>query len=336
MGSGMPTQEALDLVTLGRVSLDLFSKDIGAPFHRVRAFETGVGGSPANIAVAGCRLGLNTALLSAVGHDEVGRFVLQALRKEGVDTSGVVAKTGARTGMALVGVQPPERFPLVFYRENPADVHLGIDDVSLVLLGRSRALLVSGTALSRGACRDAALFALQRARSLGVATWMDLDLRTDQWSHPLAFGVNIDPVLPQLEVVIGTEEEWFSALSLGPPQAALDDEQRGLLHQHLQRRVQTGLQTYVVKKGAQGATFYGHGKRPIDVAGVVVQVKNTVGAGDAFAGGLIYGRLHGWNWARSVRLANACGAWVVARHGCSKALPTFKQARSLMPAGPGG
>ena len=114
----------LDLITVGRVSLDLFSRDIGAPFVDIGSFETSVGGSPVNIAIGAARLGMRALAFTAVGDDEVGRFVRAYLAREGVDTAHVAVKTGRRTGMAVVGVQPPDRFPLLFYRENPADIHL--------------------------------------------------------------------------------------------------------------------------------------------------------------------------------------------------------------------
>ena len=171
------TDQLFDLISMGRVSMDLFAENIGAPFVDITGFATGVGGSPSNIAIGSSRLGLNVALLTAVGEDEVGRFVLHYLQQEGVDPQYIPRKPDARTGMALVGIQPPDKFPLLFYRENPADIHLTIDDLLAVPFTRCRALLLSGTALSRGSCREATLYAAEVAQSSEATTFMDLDLR---------------------------------------------------------------------------------------------------------------------------------------------------------------
>lgn len=315
-----------DLITLGRVSMDLFSENIGAPFEQIESFETGVGGSPSNIAIGSSRLGLNVAAITAVGDDKTGDFVLHYLQNEGVDANYIPRKSGTRTGMAVVGVQPPDKFPLVFYRDNAADIYLTIDDIEAAPISESRALLLSGTALSRGTCRDATLFAAEIARTAATTVFMDLDLRPDQWSHPKAYGLNVRTLFQSLDVLIGTEEEFFAALSPEPEAImdgqVVDGKRSEQLQSHLQDLVNARRQlTLVVKRGAAGVSIWQQGQAIQDVAGFPVEVLNTVGAGDSFASGLIYGRLQGWDWYKSARLANACGALVVTRNGCAKAMP---------------
>lgn len=315
-----------DLITIGRVSMDLFSENIGAPFEQIESFETGVGGSPTNIAIGSSRLGLNVAAITAVGEDKTGDFVLHYLQNEGVNTSYIPRKSGTRTGMAVVGVQPPDKFPLVFYRDNPADIYLTIDDIEAASITESRALLLSGTALSRGTCRDATLFAAEIAQTASTTVFIDLDLRLDQWSHPKAYGLNVRTLFPSLDVLIGTEEEFFAALSPAPENImqgqAVSDKERGQLNENLQNLVKNYPQlTLVVKRGANGVNILQEGQIIQSVTGFPVEVLNTVGAGDSFASGLIYGRLQGWDWYKSARLANACGALVVTRNGCAKAMP---------------
>ncbi|MEM6527067.1 MAG: PfkB family carbohydrate kinase [Chloroflexota bacterium] len=186
-----------DLITIGRVSMDLFSLQIGAPFVEIESFDTGVGGSPINIAIGSSRLGLKTAVLTAVGADPVGDFVLNFLQNENIDTSLVPRKPDARTGMAVLGIEPPDQFPLVFYRENPADVHLSLDDVMAAPIAESRALLLSGTALSRGSARDVTLYAADVASNAEATVFIDLDVRPDQWAHPLAYGLNVRTIFPR-------------------------------------------------------------------------------------------------------------------------------------------
>ena len=324
------TDFAFDVITIGRVSMDLFAENVGASFVDISGFETGVGGSPSNIAIGTARLGLKVALLTAVGDDEVGKFVRSYLKKDGVDTSFIPTKPH-RTGMAVVGVQPPDKFPLVFYREDPADIYLTIDDAKALPIAESRALLLSGTALSRGSCRDATLYAAAVAGRAQTTTFMDLDLRPDQWTHPYAFGLNIRTILPNLDVVIGTEEEFTAALALDAGGVmrgeSVTEQQKADLETLIENLLQqaVGPEMLLVKRGARGVTIYTKGGAAIDAAGFPVDILNTVGAGDAFASGLLYGYLQGWDWYKSARMANACGAIVVTRHGCGTAMPTTQE-----------
>lgn len=326
------TNEHFDLITVGRVSMDLFAQNVGAPFEEVEGFDTSVGGSPVNIAIGASRLGLKSATLTAVGQDRVGDFVLRYLRNEGVATDYIPRKPNSHTGLAIVAVQPPDNFPLVFYRDNPADIHLSIDDVAALPLAESRAVLLSGTALSRGTCRDATLFTAKQASAHGVATFMDLDLRPDQWSHPQAFGMNVRAILPNLDVLIGTEEEFFALLAEDPTPLTEGQSVTGGHIEELEAHLTTlltltqGPEVLVVKRGAHGVTILTKNAPAIEAAGFPVEILNTVGAGDAFASGLIFGYLKGWDWYRCGRMGNACGALVVTRHGCSAALPYQQEA----------
>ncbi|MCY4072723.1 MAG: 5-dehydro-2-deoxygluconokinase [Chloroflexi bacterium] len=324
---------APDLITVGRVSMDLFARDIGAEFHDITAFETGVGGSPINIAIGASRLGLTSVAFTAVGDDEVGRFVRRYLRNEGVITEYIPVKPGTRTGMAVVGVQPPDRFPLLFYRENPADIHLSIDEAEALPLSRARAISLSGTALSRGSTHDVSLYLAERARATGLTSFIDLDLRPDQWPHPLSFGLHMRRILPLCDVIIGTEEEFFAALAQRPESIMAGGKVSGALTMELQGllrdfRDESGA-TLVLKQGDRGVMLYEDGET-YTVAGFPVEITNTVGAGDGFASGLIYGWAQGWAWEQAARFANACGAIVVSRHGCARALPTLHEVEAFL------
>ena len=321
----------VDLITVGRVSLDLFALDIGADFHDITGFETGVGGSPVNIAIGASRLGLKSIAFTAVGDDPVGEFVRHFLATEKVNTDYIPRKPGRRTGMAVVGVQPPDRFPLLFYRENAADVHLTIEEAKKLPLADARALSLSGTALSRGGAYDASLYLAERARAHGVTTFIDLDLRPDQWSHPLAFGLHLRRALPLCDVVIGTEEEFCAALSPTPEavmkgESAADHEQ---LHRLLRDCAGEHDAVLVLKRGERGARLYENGSY-LDAPGYPIEIVNTVGAGDGFASGLIYGWAQGWGWEAAARFANACGALVVSRHGCARALPYRREVEAFI------
>jgi 5-dehydro-2-deoxygluconokinase len=314
-----------DLITIGRVSMDLYSLQIGAPFVDIESFDTAVGGSPMNIAIGSSRLGLKTMALTAVGDDLVGEFVVNFLQNENVDTQFIPRKVGTRTGLALLGIEPPDKFPLVFYRENPADVRLSIDDVIKAPIAESRALLLSGTALSRGSCRDATLYAAAIGKHAETSVFIDLDVRPDQWANPRAYGLNVRTIFPAADVIIGTEEEFYAALAPAPEPVMLkqpvDETMRAELDTLLTSLIAAQPNTtLIVKQGAKGVGIFDDG-HVYDVAGFPIEIVNTVGAGDAFASGLIFGYLQGWDWYKAGRFANACGALVVTRHGCSKAMP---------------
>jgi 5-dehydro-2-deoxygluconokinase len=314
-----------DLITVGRVSMDLFSQDIGADFADITGFVTAVGGSPTNIAIAGSRLGLRTAAFTAVGNDRVGEFVLRYLRDERVDTTHIPRKPGKLTPLALLGVQPPSNFPLSFYREDPPDIHLNTDDVDALPFAETRAVQFSGDAFNRGSCAVAARYAAEQANRAGLTCFMDLDLRPTEWTMPKAFGVAIRNVISMVDVAIGTEEEFYAALMPHPEAvingAPVPDGEHAELDARVDELLRQGLSALVIKRGARGATVFLANDR-IDVPGFPVEVLNTVGAGDAFAGGFIRSRLRGLDWYDSVRFGNACGAITVTRHGCAAAFPT--------------
>ncbi len=320
-----------DVITVGRVSLDLFARDIGAEFRDITSFETSVGGSPVNIAIGTSRLGLRSIAFTAVGDDEVGRFVRHYLAQQGVNTDYIAVKPERRTGMAVVGVQPPDQFPLVFYRENPADIHLSISEALALPLSETRALSLSGTALSRGSTRDVILYLAEQARRRGLTTFIDLDLRPDQWAHPLAYGLNLRPVLLLCDVLIGTEEEFYAALA-PTPEPVMSGEpvsDRAGLQALLQQYCAESQAVLILKRGDRGVRILRRDSQ-VDVPGYPVEILNTVGAGDGFASGLIYGWAQGWGWERAARFANACGALVVTRQGCARALPRIDEVEQFI------
>ncbi|MEM7336015.1 MAG: PfkB family carbohydrate kinase, partial [Chloroflexota bacterium] len=262
-----------------------------------------------------------------------GDFILKYLEKKGVNTSLIPRKPGL-SSLALLGVKPPSEFPLLFYRENPPDIWLNIDDIPD--LSQAKAFLISGTALSRGSCADATFYAAEAARGAGCTTYLDLDLRPDQWTHTMAYGTTMRRIMPMVDVILGTEEELWAAINREPAgwhgnEAVTADERQAVEAWIEERMAETAVnQTIVLKRGKEGVTFFQSGQEPIDVSGFPVEVLNTVGAGDAFASGLIYSRTNGKSWAESGRFANACGAIVVTRHGCAEAMPTLADVEAFL------
>src|SRR5512137_106420 len=203
----MTMNKSYDVLSMGRSSIDLYSNDVGAPFVEITSFAAYVGGCPTNISVGARRLGLHSAVLTAVGNDPVGDFILRFLQREGVETRFVPRKPGRRTSAVVLGIEPPDRFPLTYYRDNCADIELTVDDVLASPVADSKALLISGTGLSKEPSRSATFFAAEVARQAGTPVMLDIDFRPDQWHDPRAFGVTLRSVLRLVDIVLGTEDE---------------------------------------------------------------------------------------------------------------------------------
>ena len=312
-----------DLITMGRSSIDLYSNDVGSPFVEITNFAAYVGGSPTNIAVGAQRLNVKTALLTAVGSDPVGDFILNFLNKEGVETGYIPRKPNARSSAVVLGIEPPDKFPLVFYRDNAADIQLTIDDVLATPFEHCRAFEFAGTNLSKEPSRSATFFAIEQAKKGNATLFFDLDFRADQWHDVRAFAIHARAVLRNVDVALGTEEEILAAMLTDPAQLKIKHSQisapeiTGDLDTAIQNILALGPSTLVVKRGAKGATIFQKGQSVVEVPGFPVEIYNILGAGDAFASGLIYGYLKGWDWYKSARVGNACGAIVVTRHGCA-------------------
>lgn len=328
----LPTD--FDTLHMGRSSIDLYSNDVGKPFQQIQSFAAYVGGSPTNISVGGRRLGLNTALLTAVGADPVGEFILNFLRAEGVATQFIRQKPGRRSSAVVLGIEPPDRFPLVFYRDNCADIELDIDDVLAAPVGRSRVFQFAGTNLCKEPSRSATLFAAEMARRAGREVVLDIDFRPDQWHDPRAFGVAIRSALRLTDVVLGTEDEINAAMLTQVDQveathSVSDTRVRGDVAGAVGSLLAMGPGALVQKRGEHGARVHVREAdgtvQSIEAPGYPVEIANILGAGDAFAAGFLYGHLQGWGWRKSARLGNACGAIVVTRHGCANFMPTLDE-----------
>jgi len=336
MADNHPPNRAYDLITMGRSSIDLYAHDVGAPFVEIQSFAAYVGGSPTNISVGAQRLGLKTALLTALGEDPVGDFILHFLNREGVETRYIPRKPGRRSSAVVLGIEPPDRFPLVYYRDNCADIALTIDDVRAMPIAESRAFEFAGTNLSREPSRSATCFAAEQAQRAGVAVVFDLDFRPDQWHDTRAFGVAVRSVLPLVDVLLGTRDEIKAAVLADAGQVALTHSQvsdarvGGDLEAARETLLALGPKALVEKRGADGASIHLADGTRIDAPGYPVEVYNILGAGDAFAAGFLYGYVRGWDWHKAARLGNACGALVVTRHGCANFMPTLDEAQAFV------
>jgi len=325
------SQKKFDVITFGRSSIDLYSQNIGSPFKDIEGFDAFVGGSPLNIAVACARLGVKASLLTAVGNDKVGEFIIEFLQREKVNTDCITVKNGTRSSAVVLGIEPPDKFPLVFYRDNAADSQLDIDDVQKANIPDYRILLINGTALNVEPSRSATFFATEIAAKHDVDVVLDLDFRADQWHDYRAFGLTVRAILPRVKIAIGTEEEILAATMDNASQVIIKDQQisapeiKGDIDLSINDLLASGIETLIVKRGEDGASIYNSNGKRTDVPGFPVRVLNVLGAGDAFAGGFLYGILQGWDLYQSCRMGNASGAQVVTQKGCANFMPTLAE-----------
>lgn len=325
------SERKYDVITMGRSSIDLYSQDIGSPFNDIKGFDAFVGGSPLNIAVGCARLGVNASLLTGVGNDKVGEFIVNFLNNEGVNTHCIPVKNQSRSSAVVLGIEPPDKFPLVYYRDNAADSQVSIDDVVEAQIEDYKILLINGTALNVEPSRSATFFATEVAEKNDVDVVLDLDFRADQWHDYRAFGLTVRAILPKVKIAIGTEEEILAATMSSASQVTIKDQQisapeiTGDIDVSIKQLLSSGIEILIVKRGEDGASIYKADGSREDVPGFPVEVLNVLGAGDAFASGFLYGILQGWDLYKSCRMGNASGAQVVTKKGCANFMPTLKE-----------
>ena len=317
----------LDVVCLGRFGVDFYAQQIGARLEDVTSFAKYLGGSSANTAFGCARLGLRAGLISRIGDDANGRFLVETIAREGCDTSHVGVDPQRLTAAVVLGIKDKDTFPLIFLRENCADMAIDDDDIEEAYIASSRALLITGTHFSTEYINRISNLALDRARANDVRTVLDIDYRPVLWGLTNrgdgetrfipSDGVtaHLRKILPKFDLVIGTIEEFNIAGGSLDIMASL----------RAVRAVTNA--TLVVKRGPMGcAVIEGAIPASLDAAfngeGVTVEVLNVLGAGDAFSAGFLSGWVREESYDRCARYANACGALVVSRHGCAPAMPT--------------
>lgn len=325
-----PASRPLDFIAMGRAAVDLYGEQIGGRLEDMSSFAKYLGGCPANISVGAARLGLKPAMITRVGDEHMGRFVRDTLAAEGVDVSHVRTDPTRLTALAILGIKDSETFPLLFYRENCADMAIAPDDFDAAFIASARALVVTGTHFSTRQTDATCRAAIAHARARGTKVVLDIDYRPVLWGltgrglgeqrfvASDAVTAHLQSIVPLCDLVVGTEEEIHIAGGSTDTLAAL-------------RRLRNlAGATLVLKRGAKGCVvFDGRIPNRIDDGkvgkGFPVEVYNVLGAGDGFMAGLLRGWLRGESWERTCTFANACGALVVSRHGCAPAMPSWTE-----------
>ncbi|HEX5079825.1 MAG TPA: 5-dehydro-2-deoxygluconokinase [Geminicoccaceae bacterium] len=321
----------LDVICIGRSSVDLYGQQVGGRLEEMASFAKYVGGCPTNISIGTARLGLKPGLITGVGDEHMGRFIKEQAAAEGVDISNVKTDPTRLTSLVILGIRDQETFPLIFYRENCADAGLTEDDIDEAFIASAKAVLVSGTHFSRPNLDAMSKKAMRLAKKHGGRVVFDVDYRPVLWGltgHGLGeerfvenrdVSAHLQTIVPLCDVVVGTEEEIHIAGGSTDTLAAC---------RRIRELAPDAL--IVVKRGPMGCTVF-DGDIPDDLEqgikgpGFPVEVFNVLGAGDAFMSGFLRGYLRDEPIETCCKYANACGAFAVSRHGCAPAIPSWTE-----------
>lgn len=327
----------LDMISIGRSSVDLYGGQSGGRLEDMASFAKYIGGSPTNMAIGGARLGLKTAVITKVGDEHMGRFVRETLIAEGVDVQAVKTDPDRLTALVILGIRDAGQFPLIFYRENCADMALCEQDIDPEFIASARCTVVTGTHFSTPRVAAASYKAMHAARAAGRKVAFDIDYRPNLWAlgghgdgesrfaASQEVTAHLQAILPLCDLIVGTEEEWHIAGGSTDTLAALNAA----------RQITPAV--LVCKRGALGCTIFTSGctdwSDGISVPVQPIEVFNVLGAGDGFMAGFMRGWLRDEPLATAAAYANGCGALAVSRHGCAPAYPSFAELCHLLEKG---
>lgn len=310
--------QPFDLITMGRIGVDLYPLQSGVPLAQVETFGKFLGGSAANVAVAAARLGRSSAVITRTGDDPFGVYLHEALKEFGVDDRWVAPVAQYPTPVTFCEIFPPDDFPLYFYRRPKApDLEIRTDELDLSAIRAARIFWITGTGLSEEPSRSATLAALMARDKAGI-TVFDLDWRPMFWRDPDHARPYYAEALRHVTVAVGNVDECEIATGVREPEACAE------------ALLEAGVELAVVKQGPKGVLAVHRDGTRAAVPPVPVEVVNGLGAGDAFGGSLCHGLLAGWDLTRTMRYANAAGALVASRLACSSAMPTEAEIDDLL------
>lgn len=307
----------MDVCVLGRIGYDLYAVEHNRPLAEVEHFSRHLGGSSANIAIGLARLGLRVGIISALGRDALGEYLLKVLSEEGVDAQHVQLVEGYNTSFCLTEVSPPDHFPQVFYRREPADSRVVVGPVEESYIRQARMFVTNGTSLSASPARESTLKALKTAHEAGLRTVLDIDYRASSWASPSEAGHAARQALAWTDVVLGNEDE----LSL------LTGQQETRLQ--AQAALDFGVKIVICKLGAKGVVAH-TADSACSAQPIPIEVVSTIGAGDGFASGFLYALDRNLPLEECLRYGNAAAAVVVSRVSCSDAMPRPEELADLL------
>lgn len=312
-------EREIDLIAVGRLAIDLNANEINRPMEETLTFTKYLGGSPANIAVAVSRLGLKAGFIGRVADDQFGRFITNYLDINSIDTSNIVVdKSGAKTGLAFTEIKSPTDCSILMYRSDAVDLKLEVGDVSEEYIKKAKAVMISGTALASSPSREAVFAVCELARKNNTVVFFDIDYRPYTWKSVEETAIYYSLAAEKADVIIGTREE-FDMLEMISNKGNKDD------YVTAKKWFDYNAKIVIIKHGKEGS--YAYSKEGEKVTGAVFPVTpvKTFGAGDSYAGGLIFGLVKGEDVSKAMEYGAGAAAIVVQSHSCSDAMPTLEQ-----------
>jgi len=319
-----PNGRKIDIIPMGRIGVDLNANEIHRPMEETETFTKYVGGSPANIAIGMARLGKKVGFIGRVADDKFGRFVVNYFNKEGIDTTNVVVdKEGAKMGLAFTEIKSPTESSILMYREGVADLKINPADVNEEYIKNSKALLISGTALSKSPSREACFVAMEYAVKHGTVIIFDIDYRPYSWASMEEVAVYYAAAAKMSDVIIGSREEFDLMEVLVDPENTSDKVTADRWFEYKAKIV-------VIKHGKEGSIAYTKDGQAYKVRPFPVKLLKSFGGGDAYASAFLYGLMEGWNVDKSLEFGSASAAMLVASHSCSDAMPSAEAVQEFM------
>ncbi|WP_410515135.1 5-dehydro-2-deoxygluconokinase [Paenibacillus sp. BR2-3] len=313
-------QAKFDIIAIGRACIDLNATEYNRPMEETMTFSKYVGGSPVNIAIGSSKLGLKAGFIGKLSDDQHGRFITNYIRNLGIDISGVVLdQEGHKSGLAFTEILSPDECSILMYRQDVADLYLEPGEVHEDYISQAKALLVSGTALSKSPSREAVLKAVSLARKNDVKVIFELDYRPYTWTSEEETSIYYSLVAMQSDIVIGTRDEFDRM-----------ENRKGLNEQTVHYLFQHSPELIVIKHGVKGSYAYTKSGESFKSRAYMTQVLKTFGAGDSYASAFLYALFQGKEIETALKYGSASASIVVSKHSSSEAMPTVAQIEELI------
>ncbi len=317
------SRKPYDLILLGRVAVDLNPVDYYCPLNESTTFKRYLGGSPANIAVGLARLGKKCGFFARVSDDQLGTFVTDFFKNEGIDTSHIVrCQNGEKIGLTFTEIKSETESSIVMYRNSAADLKLDVADIDEEYIKQGKAILISGTALAESPSREAALKAVMLAKRNGVPVIFDIDYRSYNWKNADEISIYYAAVAREADIILGSREEYDLTERLIQP-GMTDEETAAYWHNRNAKIV-------IIKHGKQGSTAYTNDGERYSIKPFPIKLLKSFGGGDGYASAFLYGLFEGFDMIDALEFGSASASMLVASHACSQDMPTVEQVKDFI------
>lgn len=312
-----------DLILLGRVAVDLNPVDYYCPLNESTTFKRYLGGSPANIAVGLARLGKKCGFFARVSDDQLGTFVTDYFKNEGIDTSHIKrCKNGEKIGLTFTEIKSETESSIVMYRNMAADLKLDVADIDEDYIKKGKAVLISGTALAESPSREAALKAVALAKRNNIPIIFDIDYRAYNWKNADEIAIYYSAVAKDADIILGSREEYDLTQKL--IKEGMDDIETAKYWHNQNAKI------VIIKHGKEGSTAYTNDGESFSIKPFPIKLLKSFGGGDGYASAFLYGLFEGWEIIDCLEFGSASASMLVASHACSQDMPTVEAVKEFI------